>query len=329
MLRSRLTLSDLLQPEELIAIDIGARAHILPVLDSLASRSRIFAFEADAVEARRLEQMSSPYLDLKVHPYAIYSSDGDQTLYQHQLPVFGSLLPHKEGVWHALGWETETRQKVSTRSLASLVAAGDIPSEVDLIKIDAQGAGVEILKGAGSLLDSVLAVEVEVGVIERYVGEGLIGEVIPLLSQKGLELASLWTVPEGGPMIDNEDFLSMTVLSRRRVSHADLLFFRDPAPLAGDLRTLRRLTVLHLAYGLQQRALAAARLCGDTGFICQVKEYVRSTNEVTLAWRLRVAGRALRCALRPSCRARFALAREALTVHRGKDPDFLMSPPRL
>jgi hypothetical protein len=56
---------------------------------------------------------------------------------------------------------------------------------VDFLWIDTQGAELDILRNAGTILDSVKVVHLEVSVMELYEGSALFNEVRAFLEEKG------------------------------------------------------------------------------------------------------------------------------------------------
>lgn len=61
----------------------------------------------------------------------------------------------------------------------------------DVLKIDTQGTELDVLRGAGHLLDSVLAVEMEVEFVPQYLGQALFSEVDQFMRQQGFTLRAL------------------------------------------------------------------------------------------------------------------------------------------
>ncbi len=82
------------------------------------------------------------------------------------------------------------RIEVNCRRYDSMHASGEVPVP-DLVKIDVQGAEYEVLSGFGSLLDQVLAVELESHLYPIYRGQKLLGDVTKLLDAHGLGLRKM------------------------------------------------------------------------------------------------------------------------------------------
>ena len=109
-------------------------------------------------------------------------------------------------------------------------------------KLDVQGMELEILRGAGESLDSLLGVEVEVEFSPVYLGQPLAGDLFSFLGERGIEFV---------------DFLSLYSWPRRgyvgpgQLVFADALFLRPPEWVAmqGDLEISKCYLSICLVYG--------------------------------------------------------------------------------
>ena len=85
---------------------------------------------------------------------------------------------------------------VEVRRLDEVVAASELESPT-LLKVDVQGGELGVLNGAGSVLDSVHAVLVEVSFVELYSGQALVDEVWGMLVDRGFTCRGVWSVVYG------------------------------------------------------------------------------------------------------------------------------------
>jgi hypothetical protein len=68
-------------------------------------------------------------------------------------------------------------------------ACGDF--QPDVMKVDTQGTELDVLRGAGRLLDSAIAVELEVEFIPQYLGQSLFSDIDIFMRQQGFTLRGL------------------------------------------------------------------------------------------------------------------------------------------
>lgn len=291
--------SRLLGDAGLVVIDVGA-AHGLPwhlrVLRNVAST--ICCFEPDPQAAAALSQAAQErgQNNLKVFPVALAHSDAERTLYVTNIPTGSSLLkPGSEfgNDFSAPGYFHPVRETtVRTRPLRDVLVEGGVP-RADAIKIDVQGAELEVLSGLGPMLaQTTLAVELEIGFPGGYIDQPGFGEIDAFMSKAGfllydLRLAShhphfkgdweyypreIFRVPMGSP--------SLT----KRITEADGIYFRKPKLLleAGDTNALRRQMVLLCVYGFFIDALQLIERAKILNLLDE--EASRTCREAVLAW---------------------------------------------
>jgi len=70
----------------------------------------------------------------------------------------------------------------------------------NLLKVDTQGFELEVLRGAGELLDRFDAVYCELSFVELYVGQSLASEVISYLWHRRFNLAGIYNLASGGKL---------------------------------------------------------------------------------------------------------------------------------
>ena len=145
---TRLLIQRLLAPGSSY-IDVGANIgmHVIAAARAMQGKGNIACFEPYEPTARLLRK--SIFLNgfaeiAKVHQAAVSSRTGSQPLFLGQTTGHHSLFPLDE-------WAASENQPVETR----LVRLDDVVSpgaHVDLIKIDAEGAELDVLAGANALL---------------------------------------------------------------------------------------------------------------------------------------------------------------------------------
>lgn len=166
-------------------IDIGAmslgreQAHIKLLQ---AGKASILGFEPVAAEC---EKLNAQHPAQRYLPYAV-GDGGEAELRECNYAMTSSLYepntPLLE-VFQALAELTTVvkRTKMQTKRLDDVPEAGG----VDYLKMDVQGAELDILRGAERTLSSALVVHTEVAFVEMYRGQPLFAEVDAELRRHG------------------------------------------------------------------------------------------------------------------------------------------------
>ncbi len=172
-------------------IDVGARGGVHPRWKPFRELIDVVAFEPDPQECEALNSSASPY-SIRFLPAALGAEDGEQAvLHLCRHPGCSSLLrPNPEMCnMFAYGKELEVvgTSSVSLNRMDTVCA--DFPP--DVLKVDTQGTELEVLRGAGALLDNVLAVELEVEFVEQYDGQPLFTDVDCFMREAGFQLRGI------------------------------------------------------------------------------------------------------------------------------------------
>jgi FkbM family methyltransferase len=133
-------------------IDIGANIGYFTVMASklIGAEKRVFAFEPQAriVERLRRNVALNPPCNVEIFPIALSDRAGTVTF---NLPPIGK---ESYGSIHANGrFEVMTQVEVETQRLDDVMSKLGNP-QIGLIKMDAEGAELPILRGAEKLLSS-------------------------------------------------------------------------------------------------------------------------------------------------------------------------------
>ncbi len=171
-----------------ILVDVGARGGIdarwkgIPV--------RVIGFEPDPEECAKLNV--SP--DEIYLPYALWSERVSKTLYLVDSPHAASFFEPNYEFISSFVQERHYRPKgttsLNTISLDCAISSVNI-KEVDFLKIDTEGAEMEILKGAGRTLQNVLAIELEVWFNPVQKETPFFADIDPFLRAAGFQLFDL------------------------------------------------------------------------------------------------------------------------------------------
>jgi len=173
----------------MVVVDIGARAinadaPYQPLLDSGAAN--LVGFEPDKEACRELQQSAdsrSMYL-----PHAI-GKPGDATFYAHQIGSLSSLFKINANAANFLGKGFWSKRQVTEipMVLKGLDELNEI-KEIDLLKMDTQGAELAILQSGPKALASAAAIITEVRFHEMYDGEPSYADLDSELRAQGFVL---------------------------------------------------------------------------------------------------------------------------------------------
>jgi len=172
--------------------------------------------EPDRAEAARLA-VQSPKARLIQSPLG--SVDGAlATLHLTREPGRSSLLEPNSSAISPFAdtspWEVVRRESITVRRLDHIW--GDFPRP-EIAKVDVQGYELEVLKGMGDLLDSVVCLEVEASLIRFYHQQATLEDLRQFLFDKGFDLVRIAALGlyRGQALIEFNTFWT------RREAHGD------------------------------------------------------------------------------------------------------------
>ena len=246
---------------EFTMIEVGAREiHKDPELFyrllDLFPGSRVIAFEPD--EAFCESQNAAARPGVTYYAQALGRTEEQRAFYETEDPMCSSLYrPNSALLDRYNNMDVAKVKKVSqvhTVSLDNFCASHGI-EQVDFIKIDIQGAELDVFQGGVATLDNVLGVVSEAEFVQNYVDQPLFGDVCRFLDAQELQFQKILGV--GGralkPTILNNDPNACS-----QMLWADVLFFRN----LFTEKTIWNEQRLKLA------VLAALYECFDLTFFC-------------------------------------------------------------
>jgi FkbM family methyltransferase len=189
------------------AVDVGARQGFRPQWQSLGPHGSLVGFEPDAQECARLNA-GAIASEVRYEPVALAASAGEATLYLTADPQSASLYPPDVDAVrrHPELWRHEPRgtTTVATTTLDAWAASSGA-APIDVLKIDVQGAELDVLRGGERSLSSVRALELEVEFQQLYVGQPLFGDVDAFLRERGFVLWRLRDIAHCGLTSSHRD----------------------------------------------------------------------------------------------------------------------------
>ncbi len=280
----------LLGSQKLVGVDVGAANGLLPHWRSLDGIATIYQVEPrkESCDDLRAQLQNSVRPDLyQVIEAGVAGTEGERTLYVSNVPTGSSLYSPNPDARDNDGQYTDpsyfwpiTERKISTRRLEGIF---DEVSErqVDLIKLDIQGAELEALEGLGETrLSNLLCAELEIGLHDIYKEAASFCDVQDFFQQYQMQFfdvrVSRARLPRNGSsgtyeqsvfsVQDNSPTLSA------RVWEFDAVFFRSRTDVLGkrDPNLIRRMMLIYATYNffaeahrLAEDAEKAGILSGD------------------------------------------------------------------
>jgi FkbM family methyltransferase len=277
---------------DLIVVDVGAAFGLpwhLRVLERVAT---VLYFEPDQKAAEDIRRNARERGIPNVHVFqaALADTEGERILYVTNAPTGTSLLKPGSAFATEFGnpdyFYPIREVPIRTRRMMDVLAEAGL-SRVDTIKLDVQGAELQVLQGLGSWLkDETLAVELEIGFPGAYLDQPRFGEVEKFMTAANFDLFDLrlashhrhhkgdWNYYWRDLFQVPRESTSLT----RRITEADGIFFRKVDLLLArrDESAIRRQIVLFCTYGffieainLIDRALEAGVLGAATAQSCR------------------------------------------------------------
>lgn len=173
-------------------LEIGASpygtAERFHVLVDYFPNSRILAFEIDQHVCDELNRSAKP--GIEYFPVALGEFEEERPIYLTEHPMCSSLLRPNEAL-NSLYINLDVAklraiEKIKTVSLDTFCNQHRI-DHIDFIKVDIQGAELEVFRGGANTLENVLFIVTEVGFVPMYVNQPLFGDVNQFLGEKGLK----------------------------------------------------------------------------------------------------------------------------------------------
>lgn len=174
-------------------IDVGAHNGQFALLaKELFPNAQLLCVEPQAESVNRIQKVFSHDDSVKILKFAASETSGRRVLHVSRESDSSSLLPIKKRYVDSFPGTDESHvETIEARRLDEMVPSISRPA---LLKIDVQGGEMEVIRGAGSLVESIDAAFVECSFVELYEGQPLADEIITVLADCGLRLRGVFSV---------------------------------------------------------------------------------------------------------------------------------------
>ena len=179
-----------------VLIDIGASSGLNPAWQKLARYSICIAFDPDDRGMDRTQREKALYRHLHVYNRALSAEAGGRAeLYlTNDAPCSSTLPPDREKL---AAWEFAERFEVLDKAPVKTVAMSEVLAErnlgyVDWFKTDSQGTDLRLFLSLGEAISrKVLVAEFEPGILDAYVGEDKLWQVMACMDERGFWMSDM------------------------------------------------------------------------------------------------------------------------------------------
>lgn len=167
-------------------IDIGAAGKIESRWKSYINNIHYIGFEPDERSRDLIMNKENKFLSYKIMPFALSKAKESVSLNLTRKEQCSSLYkPNKNFLKR---FPDSIRFDVVDKINLECVTLDSVGlDDIDFIKIDIQGAELDVFDGANESLDKALGIETEIEFIDLYKGQPLFGDVSRSLNTKGFE----------------------------------------------------------------------------------------------------------------------------------------------
>ena len=266
-------------------LDVGAANGVYDRWTVVQKYIDYFAVEPDLRSSENLmsPESTSPYNSQTLIKRALWHSAGEVTLNLCRKPMASSIYtPNRE--FYDLFQDPERNDivdKIKIECITLDEVSNQIGKPFDVIKLDVQGAELDVLKGAMESLSSVIAIDIEVELCELYLGQPLFDQIFSFLRQTGLEFIDFTYIYRWSPDQFNE---------LGQATFADALFMLSPEKVATSEteQLITKFAVIAATYERGDLLLRLATALGKNGKISHEKiPVIKSLGEIISARNLR------------------------------------------
>ncbi|MCG6534962.1 MAG: FkbM family methyltransferase, partial [Syntrophales bacterium LBB04] len=212
-----------------------------------------------AAKAKGLQHNYYPFLianDSENRNFYLTNDSGSNSLFE---PDSHLISRYRQKVWDTQWIPTiktvghKMTVQVNTTSLGTWADKHSI-KDIDFIKLDVQGAELEILQGAGNLLDSIIGMNIEVWFVPIYLKQPLFADIDIYIRNKQFDFYSFIINTAGqyaGRMTSPASMGNIITAYAQRFAGqlltADALYFKDPLHNNGSVSLSKKIKLICFA----------------------------------------------------------------------------------
>ena len=255
-------LEPILSGQSISLLDIGAANGIAPRWHRFKQHINYFGVEPDprSEHSVLLKNSKSEFKSETLITKALWSSEGTIQLNLCRKPMTSSTFKPNEQFASLFPDATrfDVMESIELPSTTIDIISTELNQNFDVIKLDIQGAELEVLKGSTTAINNVLAAEIEVEFHHLYEGQPLFDKIFNLMKQQNFEFIDFVSLYRWAP-------IRHTGLGQ--LTFADALFMRSPELISesSDTSLIRRYATVCAIYERGDLLIRLSRAIGTDG----------------------------------------------------------------
>ncbi len=176
--------------QDALVIDLGANeGDFSAAILGIAPRARIVAVEPGPGPRKRLRRRLGANPNVEIRDVAVSAEAGTQTFRLTAHDHNSSLLAPRPESQKAIGGGWEVREEIEVRTVSLDELVGD--REPDVVKLDVQGAEMDVIRGGQAALRRTRAVLLEMNLFSQYEGDATFDALHREMGRLGFELVNV------------------------------------------------------------------------------------------------------------------------------------------